>query len=234
LGATLADVPMSRQAGIIRPMMSIGCLLLVGYAQPANAATLSCAEAAAVAEAGAPVPPGLLLAIGNVESGRTDAMGTRAPWPWTINTGGTGRFFVTAEEAIFAVQAIRAAGIQSVDIGCFQINLFHHPNAFPDLASGFDPLSNALAATRLLVLLHQEFGAWEPAIAAYHSRVDMLGAAYRDQVLAVWHGAPFTGGIGIAGIHVWGPTGEIAFGSGRVLVRALQSRLPHVLTASAR
>jgi Transglycosylase SLT domain len=227
-----------------RRLAGIGGFLLAALtsALPASAAGLSCAQAAAVAEADERLPPGLLLAIGNVESGRIDAMGMRTPWPWTINAGGMGRFFASADEAVSAVQALRAGGMQSIDIGCFQINLFHHPDAFPDLASGFDPLTNALAAARFLVSLHQELGAWEPAIAAYHSRADTLGAPYRDRVLASWHGAPAASGeVTFAGIHVWGPSGEIGFGawspslgSRSVAAGPSRVRLPRVVTVSVR
>jgi hypothetical protein len=226
---------------LTRRLMGVGGLLLAVCARPADAVALSCTEAAAMAEAGAGIPPGLLLAIGNVESGRTDEVGKRSPWPWTINTGGAGRFFATAEEAVLAVETLRAGGVQSIDIGCFQINLFHHPDAFPDLVSSFNPLTNALAAARFLLSLHEEFGAWEPAIAAYHSRVDMLGAPYRDRVLGFWHGTPVAGRITLAGVHVWGPAGEVGFGAGLSswtawpkFAGAPPLRLPHVVTASAR
>jgi hypothetical protein len=218
-------------------------MLLAGLTpvQPVHAQSLSCTQAAATVEAGSAIPPGLLLAIGNVESGRTDPMGVRSPWPWTINAGGVGHFFASSGDAVFAVQASRAAGVQSIDIGCFQINLFHHPDAFADLASGFDPLINAQAAARFLVSLHEEFGTWELAIAAYHSRLSTLGAPYRDQVLASWHGSAFAGRSVFAGIHIWGPTGEIGLGAvlpsatTRISVAASsRARLPRVITISVR
>jgi hypothetical protein len=220
--------------------LGLGGLLLAGVASvpSAIAAGLSCTEAAAVAEAGAALPHGLLLAIGNVESGRTDAAGTRAPWPWTINAGGTGHFFATAEEAAVAVAVLRSGGVRSIDIGCFQINLFHHPDVFASVASGFDPLTNARAAAAFLVSLHEEFGAWEPAIAAYHSRTDTMGAAYRDRVLALWHGTLPPRDIVLArapvpGVHVWGPNGEIGYAAPALyaMPRTI-ARNASVLTAS--
>lgn len=218
-------------------------MLLAGLTpvQPADAQSLSCTQAAAAVEAGAAIPAGLLLAIGNVESGRTDPTGVRTPWPWTINAGGVGHFFASSEDAVFAAQTLRAGGAQSIDIGCFQINLFHHPDAFPDLASGFDPLINAQAAARFLVSLHEELGTWELAIAAYHSRVDTLGAPYRDHVLASWHGTAVAGRSEFPAIHIWGPAGEIGFGAAlpslasRISVAASsRARLPRVITISAR
>ena len=208
------------------------------------AAAISCAEAAAAAEAGAGIPAGLLLAIGLVESGRTDAAGKRAPWPYAIQSGGAGRFLASAEEAVAAVEALQAGGVQSVDVGCFQINLMHHPNTFPNLASGFDPMVNALAAARFLASLHEELGAWEPAVAAYHSRTDALGTPYRDLVLAVWRGTPPPPAAvrAVAAIRVWGPAGEIDLKAspGPMLVSMAVPmprtwvRMPRVVTASAR
>lgn len=189
----------------------LAIMLATLAALPGRAATLSCAQAAAVAEADVGIPTGLLLVIGITESGRIDATGVRAPWPWSIQAGGVGRYLASAEQAVAAVQALRASGVQSIDIGCFQMNLFYHPNAFANLASGFDPLTNALAAARFLVSLYEEFGAWEPAVAAYHSRVKALGTPYRDMVLASWHGTPALSmaSHAVVGIRIWGPEGEI-------------------------
>ena len=207
-------------------------------------AAASCAEAAAAAEASAGIPTGLLLAVGLVESGRTDAAGKRAPWPYATQSGGVGRFHASAEQAVAAVQALQAGGVQSVDVGCFQINLMHHPNAFPNLASAFDPTANALAAARFLVSLREELGAWEPAVAAYHSRTDALGTAYRDLVLAAWRGTPAPPAAvrAVASIRVWGPAGEIDLKAspGPVLVSMTVPmprtwvRMPRIVTASAR
>ena len=236
--------------GAARLLIRIGNLLVAALALfwstfwSISAAAMSCAQAAAIAEASSAIPPGLLLAIGNIESGRPDSSKNRAPWAFTINSGGTGRFFETADSAILAVQALQASGLQSVDIGCFQINLFHHPDAFPDLATGFDPMANALAAARFLVSLHEEFGAWEPAIAAYHSRSAAEGLPYRDRVLAAWHGAPFVAatalaGIHVAGIHVWGPNGDLGLRAGpagwtppSMPGGISRPRLPRVVTVS--
>ena len=217
-------------------------ILLTAAALPVRAATLSCVEAAAVAEAGAGIPTGLLLAIGVVESGRTDATGARAPWPWSIQSGGVGRYLASVEDAVAVVQALQGSGVQSIDIGCFQINLFHHPDAFLDLVSGFDPLTNALAATRFLVSLREEFGAWEPAVAAYHSRVETLGTPYRDRVLASWHSAPApaVASHAVASIRIWGPAGEIGLTASLTPTLVAMAaplprmwiRMPRILTAA--
>jgi hypothetical protein len=39
--------------------------------------------------------------------------------------------------------AFEAAGITSLDVGCLQVNLAQHPDAFSTLAAAFDPVANA-------------------------------------------------------------------------------------------
>ena len=237
---------MTRVMGSQPTRIGLALVLALLTAFTSRAGAVSCAQAAAVAEARAGIPAGLLLAIGVVESGRTNAAGVRAPWPFAIQSDGVGRFLANAEDAVAAVQALQVAGVQSIDVGCFQINLLHHPNDFLDLASGFDPLANAFAAARFLASLRNELGAWEPAVAAYHSRTEALGTPYRDLVLAAWHGtpalAPATASHAVAGIRIWGPAGEInitpspAFTlvSMTVPVPRTWVRMPRIVTASAR
>jgi hypothetical protein len=38
---------------------------------------------------------------------------------------------------------MQGEGVRSIDIGCMQINLVHHPDAFGSLEAGFDPITNA-------------------------------------------------------------------------------------------
>ena len=120
--------------------------------------------------AGTAVPPQLLAAIGRVESGRRDPVtGAWGAWPWTINAEGSGSYFDTKAEAIQAVQALQARGVRSIDVGCMQVNLMHHPTAFPTLDMAFEPAVNADYAARFLVELHEQTGDWTTATADYHS-----------------------------------------------------------------
>ncbi|MFC7556173.1 hypothetical protein ACFQU7_33985 [Pseudoroseomonas wenyumeiae] len=91
-----------------------------------------CRPAAMAAEIDAELPQGVLLAIAHVESGRRDpASGATIPWPWTINAEGVPMVFNTREEAVAAVQELQGRNIRSIDVGCMQVNLQHHPDAFP-------------------------------------------------------------------------------------------------------
>ncbi len=70
--------------------------------------------------------------------------------------------------------------------GCFQVDLFYHPDAFASLDTAFDPATNAQAAARILSDGQSATGSWESSIALYHSATPMLGARYLRQVQAVW------------------------------------------------
>jgi len=146
-----------------------------------------CEAAIASVEFSARVPPRLLDAISLTETGRPDpATGRFRAWPWTINAEGQGQFFDTKEQAIAAAQALQARGVQSIDVGCMQVNLLYHPHAFTSLQDAFDPWSNARYAASFLNSLYAGTKDWARAIAAYHSETPALGDAYRVLVLARW------------------------------------------------
>jgi hypothetical protein len=178
-------------------------VLLLALAGPALAqggpeeSWTACRRAIAAAEPRAGTPPGLLLAIALVESGRGDpASGRIEPWPWSLNVEGEGRALPSRAAAVAEVEALRAAGRRSIDIGCMQVNLLHHPNAFPDVAAGFDPAVNVRYAAGFLRELFGRFGNWADATANYHSGDAERGAAYQRRVVLARLGAAFAGGGG--------------------------------------
>lgn len=146
-----------------------------------------CEAAAVAAEYTDHLPPRLLQAIGLTESGRLEpATGRVRPWPWTIDVEGEGQFFGTRQDAVAAVRQAQARGVKSIDVGCNQVNLMYHPEAFASLDDAFDPTINARFAARFLNTLYAENRDWSHAIAAYHSETPALGDAYRVLVLARW------------------------------------------------
>lgn len=152
-------------------------------APPAEA----CRVAIAAAERAGGIPPQLLAAIARVESGRYDAAANRtAPWPWTINAEGRPGVFETKEQAIGAVRTLMAQGVRSIDVGCLQVNLMHHPQAFASLDQAFDPVANANYAARFLGQLREQAGDWVAATARYHSATPEFGGPYQRKVAAVW------------------------------------------------
>ena len=146
-----------------------------------------CRAAIAEAERGANLPRGLLQAIGRVESGRRDPeTGQFAPWPWTTNAEGEGKYFPTREAAIAHVRQLQARGVRIIDVGCMQVNLHHHANAFASLEQAFDPLINARYAARFLTELNGGRADWRQAAGHYHSQTPERAGPYREKVLAAW------------------------------------------------
>jgi hypothetical protein len=174
-----------------------------------------CEVAGSAAEQRFGLPAGLLLAVGRVESGRWDpALRRVAAWPWTIDVAGAGRLFGSAAEAIAATAALRGGGtglrVGNVDVGCFQISLLHHPNAFATLDQAFDPTANADYAARFLLDLRARTGSWPAAVAAYHSADAARGEPYRALVYAAWGNAadPSLAPLPApdTGVHIWTPS----------------------------
>jgi hypothetical protein len=161
-------------------------LLLLFLAGPALAEPGQlCRAAIQDAERAAAIPPQLLTAIGRLESGRRDPeTGAFHPWPWTINAEGRGQFLPTKAAAIAEVQALQARGVRSIDVGCMQVNLRHHPDAFPNLEAAFDPVTNANYAARFLTELRAQRADWNAAAAAYHSATPEFAEPYRARVMA--------------------------------------------------
>jgi hypothetical protein len=158
-------------------------------------AALLCRAQADDVERAEHLPPGLLLAVGRVESGRSASSGHDVlPWPWTVNDEGEEHVFGSAFDAIAYVVAARGRGSRSLDVGCFQVNLQFHPDAFATIADAFDPARNARYAGFLLADLHKQSGSWQTAVQLYHSATPWRGEAYRDRVLAHWAETSLTTG----------------------------------------
>jgi len=134
------------------------------------------------AEKSQAIPDGLLKAIGFTESGRVTADGRRVPWPWTVNADGQGYYFETKKEAIAFVQELQARGVSVIDVGCMQVDLYYHPDAFASLDAAFDPATNVAYAAKFLNELKSETGDWGVATQYYHSRNPYLGQAYAGRV----------------------------------------------------
>lgn len=146
-----------------------------------------CRQAIASAERAHGIPRYLLAAIARVESGRKDqTSGIFNPWPWTIDFDGQGSFYDVKTQAVAAAAAMRPRVTRSIDIGCMQISLTHHPEGFASLDQAFDPMANADYGARLLLQLFAKTQSWPRAVELYHSGAPDLGADYRTKVYAAW------------------------------------------------
>ncbi len=153
-----------------------------------------CLTAIAAAERHHGTPPGLLAVIAKVESGRpAPPSGALQPWPWTVDADGQGAFFATKEQAVnWSRDALAAGTVTFLDVGCMQVDLRMHPEAFANLEQAFDPTANADYGARFLRQLHDgpAGGNWFQAVGMYHSRTPILAAVYRAAVTAVAAGLP--------------------------------------------
>jgi hypothetical protein len=133
------------------------------------------------------VPTHLLSAIASTETGRWNStLKIVLPWPWTINAEGKGYFFDTKQEAIQAAKNLKMRGVKSMDLGCMQVNTYHHPNAFRSIEDAFDPQQNVAYAASFLRTLYESEGSWKSAAAAYHSKTPERGAQYLGLVYNKW------------------------------------------------
>ncbi len=170
----------TKMQGAIRMTLGLAVALVPVAADALPSA--DCEAAAAGAARAEGVPPAVLAAILRTESGRgPDA----APWPWAVNVDGTGYWPATRADALALAERALAGGAASVDIGCFQLNLHWHGEAFPSLDAMFAPEANAAYAAAFLARLERETGSWRAAAGAYHSRTPERAEAYRARLEAV-------------------------------------------------
>lgn len=163
-------------------------MLSPAAAAPEVAPEAACRAATARAEAARRIPDRLLSAIALAESGRKIAgQPELLAWPWTVMAEGRGRYLPSKDAAIAEVEALQSRGVRNIDVGCMQINLHFHPDAFEDLEEAFDPVANAAYAADFLVGLRTQRSSWIMAVGAYHSNTRSLGTAYRQRVFRHWN-----------------------------------------------
>ncbi|AZL15767.1 transglycosylase SLT domain-containing protein [Rickettsiales endosymbiont of Stachyamoeba lipophora] len=133
------------------------------------------------------IPRNLLKAVSLTESGiyyhRQQKLMT---WPWTINYKGKGYYFKTKEDAVKAVKTIFANGERSVDVGCMQINLHYHQQAFKSLDEAFNPYHNIKYAAEFLRKNYERTSSWNKAVAIYHSENFDKSRPYLVRVMQNW------------------------------------------------
>ncbi|MCI5634716.1 MAG: transglycosylase SLT domain-containing protein [Alphaproteobacteria bacterium] len=126
----------------------------------------------------------LLQTISAVESGRWDNLQNRyVAWPWTVNVKGKGYYFASREDAVRAVKKFQAQGIESIDVGCMQINLKYHGEAFNSVDEAIDPSNNVKYSAKFLRTLYSKHGQnWKKAAKRYHSGNPEKGEAYTKRL----------------------------------------------------
>lgn len=130
----------------------------------------------------------LLTTIANVETGRWNAQKKQKnAWPWTVNAQGKGRFFETKAQAVREVKKLQAKGVKSIDVGCMQINLAYHPDAFDSIENAFDPQKNVEYGAKFLKNLYENNNKdWIKAAMAYHSSVPTKALKYKKKIVTAY------------------------------------------------
>ena len=142
----------------------------------------------ASAEARYRIPSEMLAAISLAESGHWQVERQAVvAWPWTVYAQGRGRRFSDHGAAVAAVRDLLAQGVRNIDVGCMQVNLHYHPDAFADLNEALSPAANIDYAARLLRRLYLQHRSWTQAVAHYHSATKELNRPYRRKVMRLWY-----------------------------------------------
>lgn len=149
--------------------------------------TFACLNATQQIEKELQIKDHLLTTISSVESGRwhEESQQTIA-WPWTINAEGKGMFFKTKDEAVKKVKELQQAGVKSIDVGCMQINLFYHKEAFKNIEEALDPKTNVAYGAEFLKKLHSQKGDWLKAVMAYHSSLPVKANRYKNKIVLAY------------------------------------------------
>ena len=133
------------------------------------------------------IPRYLLKSISLAETGRWDRQKqVNVAWPWTVTALGIGNYFQNKVEALKYVRFLQANAITNIDVGCMQVNLYYHGDAFPSLEDAMDPATNVTYAAKYLKRLYQSHPSWTKAAGFYHSKTPKHSQGYKLKVLKYW------------------------------------------------
>ncbi len=168
----------------------LAAVLVIWGGTPSQAAVITgdlCFEATSRAERRNNIPKHLLKAIALAETGRWDKKEReKVAWPWTVTSGGAGMYFPSKQAAITKVRQLIARGVSNIDVGCMQINMYYHPDAFVSLDQAFDPTANVAYGAKFLTEIFESANSWTQAAAYYHSRTPERAERYKKKVLMLW------------------------------------------------
>lgn len=135
------------------------------------------------------LPDGILRAVATHESGKyIQRINRKAAWPWTINAAGKGFYFSSKEDALTAVDMHKnTLGVRSIDIGCMQVNMLYHGDAFDNNPrKAMNPEANIRYGARFLRARYDISESWEDAIGAYHNFNKDIGRKYAARIFKTW------------------------------------------------
>jgi hypothetical protein len=133
------------------------------------------------------IPLYLLKSISLAETGRWDKQKrANVAWPWTVTALGVGNYFQNKVKALKYVRFLQANAITNIDVGCMQVNLYYHGDAFASLEDALDPATNVTYAAKYLKGLYQSVHSWTKAAGFYHSKTPKHFQRYKFKVLKYW------------------------------------------------
>ena len=128
---------------------------------------------------------------------------------------GQGRYLSSKLEAINEVRELQARGIRNIDVGCMQVNLYHHPDAFFSLEQAFDPAANVTYAAQFLRSLYRRHrllaGGGRPCIIR---RRPSTKIPYHDRVVRIWNEQQRLASAGVSDFGVGPLTAGLDIGRG--------------------
>jgi len=131
----------------------------------ASAQAADCASLIARTESSRNIPRGLLMAIAVTES----ALNGR-PNPFAMNIAGRSYFANGYQDMANVISANWSRGVQSIDVGCMQVNLKYHGMKFPRMTDLLDPNTNVQYGASFLISLATQAGSWKDAVMSYHNK----------------------------------------------------------------
>lgn len=130
----------------------------------------------------------LLSTIALVETGRYNpdhSLGVN-PWPWTVTSIKGSAYHKSKKEAISKIKSLISEGVKSIDVGCMQINLKFHGEAFSSIEDALDPEKNTAYAASYLKRLYRSTGSWGKAATTYHSGNQDKALKYEEKLISAW------------------------------------------------
>jgi hypothetical protein len=125
------------------------------------------------------IPTGLLEAIAIVESQIK---------PYALCVEGRSLKTKSKEEAMKIVESLRSKGVNNIDLGVMQINLYWHGKRFKNIESMLTPKDNIEYAAKFLNELYQQHGNWNLAVRHYHSAKREHNNKYSRKIIIAWLG----------------------------------------------
>lgn len=131
------------------------------------------------------LPAGLLKAIAICESSKWE-VNKLEPHPWAVSVNGSPTYFKSKEEAVAEVKNLQKRGVENIDVGYMQINLYYHGKEFASIEDALDPMKNIEYGAKLLKQRRARSSSWTEAVSRYHSKKSAIGAKYLEKVIQVW------------------------------------------------